>query len=326
MQFVDILNDIYDRTGQNQSGSVDASVSRRIKRFVNRWNRRVLSMAGMDSLRRVTGLTFASVADQPTYGLQLQSITWMRDAAISQSRIFPQTLGWYRTRFPNPAQFSGTPQYYVELQQARILTVPSAPCELFIVSTAAGTGVIKVEAIRSNGYRVSLSKALNGLTPTSMSSTITDVVDIVDVRLAAAEAGDVTITQGSGGTVLSKIVIGQTYPRFLRFALVPTPSQAITYAVDGVADIVDLVNDYDEPFENADFHDILVDGGVHDEWQTRGRMSEARLLLDGGSVDNPPKESLEGRIRRLRASLLTWPDSLDTRSRSEQETIRLPLT
>jgi hypothetical protein len=159
-----------------------------------------------------------------------------------------------------------------------------------------------------------------------MSSTITDIVDIIDVRLAAAEAGDVTITQGSGGTELSKIVIGQTYPRFLRFALAPTPSQAITYQIDGIADIVDLTNDYDEPFENPDFHDILVDGGVHDEWEQRGKVGEARSLLDGGNPDHPPESSIMGRIKRLRLSLLDWPDGPDLNRDNEQASIHLPVT
>jgi hypothetical protein len=138
MQFVDILNDIFDRTGQAQYASATvppADVQRRIKRYVNRWNRRVLSMAGMESLRRVVGLTKASVADQPEYGIQLQSITAMREGSASMSRMYPKTLGWYRSSFPVPSQFTGTPAYYVPMGQTRIHTVPSAACQLFIVST-----------------------------------------------------------------------------------------------------------------------------------------------------------------------------------------------
>ena len=315
MQFLDILNDIYDRTGQSQSTSVPAEVSRRIKRYVNRWNRKVLSSAGMEPLRRVI-ITKASVANQPTYGVALNSILYMTETA-TQREIYKRTLGWYRNNFPDPSQWTGTSKWYVPLGQARIHTRPSAAAQLFIVSTAvADAGTVKIEAIRSNGYRVSLSKALTGTTPVSLDTTITDVIDIDDIRLSTAQTGDVTVTQGSGGTELSKIPIGQTYPRFLRFALAPTPSAVITYTIDGIADIPDLINDYDEPFPNPDFHDILVDGGVYEEWQTRGRGADARAL----------RAEVELRIRRLRMSLMELPDvSVEDSARTFDESIVLPI-
>lgn len=319
MQFIDILNDIFDRTGQSQYASATvppAEVQRRIKRYVNRWNRKVLSSAGMESLRRVI-ISKASVADQPTYGVALNAIRYITETT-TQRRMKPQTLGWYREAFPDPSAFTGTPLNYVPMGQARIHTRPSTACELFIVSSQlADAGTVKIEAIRSNGYRKSLSKALTGTTPVSLDSTITDVIDIDDIRLSTAQTGDVTITEGSGGTELSKIPIGQTYPRFLRFALVPTPSEVITYTIDGIADIPELSNDYDEPFANPDFHDILVDGGVYEEWQTRGRGQEAKTL----------RAELELRIRRLRMSLMELPDvSDDDRQRSFDETISLPIS
>ncbi len=319
MQFVDLLNDIYDRTGHPQQTSATVpptEVQRRIKRYVNRWNRKILSQPGMDPLRRAI-ITKVSVANQQTYGIVLQSISYITESA-TQRRLFERTIGWYRDHYPAPDRFTGTPRFYVPMGQARIHTRPSAPCELFLVSTNAGdTGTVKVEAIRSNGYRVSLSKALTGIVPVSMSATITDVIDVEDMRLSAVQTGDVTITEGSGGTELSKIVIGQTYPRFLRFALVPTPSQAITYMIDGIADIVDLVNDYDEPFPNADFHDLLVDGGVYEEYRTRGRPGEAKDL----------RADIELRLRQLKNQVFEWPEAPDsTRDRrSFEDTIHLPL-
>lgn len=314
MQFVDILTAVYDRTG-NSASSVPSDVSRRIKAFVNRWNRKVLSAPLMEPLRRVT-ITCASIADQPSYGVVLKKINYVYEFT-TQREIFKNTLGWYRERFPDPSRFTGTPLFWVPNGQTRILARPSAACELFIVSTAAGTGTVKVEAIRSNGYRVSLSKALTGTTPVSMSTTIIDIIDVVDVRLAAAEAGDVTVTQGSGGNVLSKIPIWQTYPRFLRFTLAPTPAQVITYQIDGIADIVDLANDYDEPFFDADFHDLLVDGAVFEEWSLRGRSREAAAL----------RSEIELRLRSLRMDTLEWPTNTNDNlvERSFDQTIREPI-
>lgn len=318
MQFLDILNFVYDRTGHSQylSATVPpAEVQRRVKHYVNFWNRKVLSASLMEPLRRVI-ITKASVADQPTYGVVLNSIHYMTEAT-NQREIHPRSLGWYRANVPDPARWTGTSTYYVPIGQARIHTRPSVPAQLFIVSTNTNdTGTVKIEVIRSNGYRKSLSKALTGLVPVSLDATITDVIDIDDIRLSVAQTGDVTITEGSGGTELSKIPIGQTYPRFLRFALAPTPSGVLTYTIDGIADIVDLANDYDEPFPNPDFHDILVLGGVYEEWMMRGRGSDARAI----------RAEIELRLRRLRASILEWsaPPSPEP-PRTFDESIVLPI-
>lgn len=324
MTFSEILLDVYDRTGQSQTPPTE--VARRIKRYVNRWNRRILSSQGMAALRRVT-ITKASVADQATYGIVLQKISYMTEAT-TQRTLTEKSIGWYRSQVPDPTAFTGTPDHYVPLGQARIHTRPANASELFIKSTeAADVGTVKVEAIRSNGYRVSLSKALTGTTAVSMSATITDIVDVVNVYLSAAQTGTVTLHEDSStGTELSRIPIGQTFPRFLRFALAYTPSAAITYTIDGTADIIDMANDTDEPFPNPDFHDILIDGAVYEEWMNRGRASEAKLLLYGQNADRPSPDSIEGRIRRLRASLYDFSEGEDTRPRTFDETISLPIS
>lgn len=315
MTFLEILNDAYDRCGQDQAPTVPAPVSRRFKRFVNRWHRKILSAPGMDPLRRVI-VSQTSVADQPTYGVALQTIRYITETA-TQRRLIRKTLGWYRDRFPDPARVSGTPCWYVPLGMARIHTRPSAACELFAVSTNTGdTQTIAVEAIRTGGYRRLLSVLLTGLTPVSLGAAITDVIDVEDVYLSTAAAGTVTLTQGSGGTELSRIPIGATVGRFFRYALVPTPTDAIAYTIDGIADVSDLVNDTDEPFPNADFHDLLVDGAVYEEWSTRGRGADAKTL----------RADIELRIRRLRCSLLEWSeDNPDRDVRTFDETIHEPV-
>lgn len=322
--FLAITQDIYEQLGH--SLTPPTVVSRRIKRFVNSWHRRVVSAQGMASLRRVI-VSQASVANQPTYGLVLNAIRYITETT-TQRRLVKKTIGWYRERYPDPTRWTGTPDWWVPMGQSRIHTRPSAACELFIVSTqGADAGTVKIEAIRSTGYRVSLSKVLTGTTPVSLDTTITDVVDLVDVYLSAAQTGTVTVTQGSGGTELSRIPIGQTFPRFLRYALVPTPSQAITYTIDGEADLVDLVNDTDEPLIPIDFHDILVLGALAQEYSQLGKRQEAAFLLTGGNPAQPTPQSVEGRIKRLRASIHEW-DEGDTRypGRTFDESIHLPIT
>lgn len=314
MQFSEILTSVYDRTG-NSATVIDTAVARRIKAYVNRWNRKILSAPLMEPLRRVT-VPLASVAAQPTYGIVLKSIDYLSEWT-TQRKLDKQTLGWYRTNYPDPSRFSGTPLFWIPLGEDRAHTRPSAACQLFIVSTSASdiTQVVKIEAVRSTGYRVSLSATLTGTTPVTMGSAYTDIVDIVNVRMSVVGLGDVTVTQGSGGTELAKIPIGQTYPRYQRIALAPTPSQVITYQVDGIADIVDLTNDYDEPFFDADFHDLLVDGAVYDEWVNRGRSREAAAL----------RAEIELRQRALRNSVLEWPTQQDTPQKTFDQTIHEPI-
>lgn len=313
--FVDLLNDAYDRTGHAQSTAVPAEVARRFKRYLNRWHRKILSSPGMDPLRR-RPVTQASVADQATYGIAVQAIRYITEQD-TQRRLTKKTLGWYRDRYPDPARISGTPTVWVPLGLARIHTRPSAATELFAVSTSAGdTQTISVGVIRTGGYPRLLSVALTGTTPVSLGAAITDVIDVEDVYLATAAVGTVTLTQGLGGTELSRIPIGATAARFFRYALVPTPADVITYTLDAVLDLSDLVNDADEPVANADFQDLLVDGTVYEEWMTRGRGAEAKTL----------RADIELRIRRLRCSILEWGEDDPSRDvRTFDETIHEPV-
>jgi hypothetical protein len=314
MTFAEMQSDVFDRIGQLQSP--DAAVVRRIKAWLNRWNRKILTSPGMESLRRVL-LTQASVVDQQTYGLAVQSIRFMTEST-SQRRLREQTLGWYRESYPAPANFSGTPLFYVPMGFARIHTRPTAAAELFVKSTAAGdTNTAYVDVIRSDGYKRTLSKVMTGVTAVSFDTAITDAIDVLDFYVSAAAVGTITLHMTSGaGTELARIPIGATYQRFFRYALVPTPSAVITYTIDGIAQLSDMTIATDEPFPYPDFHDILVDGAVHDEWKSKGRSADARDL----------RIEIEKRIRDLRGAILEWPESPVYRERSFEETIQLPVT
>ena len=316
MTFLGIQQEIFDRTGNAQSPA--AAVTRQVKSYLNRWHRRILSAPGMAPLRRVI-ITQASVANQATYGLVLDSIRWMTETT-TQRRLRPKPLGWYRDISPDPSKYTGTPDFYVPLGHSRIHTRPSvaAGVELFVKAAAGDVGTVKAEVIRSTGYRASLSVVLTGATAVTMSSTITDVMDIVDFYVSAAQTGVVILTQVSGsGTELSRIPIGATFQRFLRYALVPRPTAVITYQIDGIADVVDLSNDTDEPLISPDFHDILVDAGVYETWMMGGRASDAKAL----------RAEMELRIRRLRASLVELDEDEHTsESQTFDESIKLPVS
>lgn len=316
---------MYDRVGLDQSPPT--ADSRRIKRYVNRWQRRVLTAHGMTGLRRVI-VPNASVINQQTYGIVLNKILWVTETS-TERRLRLKTLGWYREQYPDPANMTGTPDWYVPMGMSRVHTRPANASELFVKSTSASdTNTASVEVIRSTGYRRSLSVTMTGTTAVSLGAAITDVIDVVNFYLSAAAVGTVTLHEDSGtGTELSRIPIGAIAGRFLRYALAPTPSKVITYNFDGVADVRDLTDDNEESLIPFDFRDILVDGAVHDEWVMRGRVRDAEQILNGGRPTKPPESTIEGRIRLLRASIFEFPeDEGEADAKTFDETITLPIT
>lgn len=322
MTFDDIRNQCYEGILGYSTGTIDARVTTYVNRRINRWHRQILSAPGFRSLRK-TQVTQASVADTFDYGIQLEEIHHITERTTNR-RLTKRTEDWWRTHFPDPTQFTGTPEYWVPLGYTRTLRRPANASEIFVISTSASdTGTAYVEFIRSGGYPRSLSVTMTGVTGVSLATAITDVVDVIDFFVSAAAVGTITLREDSGtGTVLSQIAIGQSYPRFLRYALAPTPSAAITYYHDGVAPIVDMAQTTDRPLIQDDFHDILVDGPVYEYLRAFGGKNRA---LDASEL----KAQTDRRIAELRAWV--WMQQVqaegDDRHRPDpEETITLPLT
>lgn len=279
MQLSEIQGQVYDKL--QLSATPPAAVVTRVLRYINRWHRKGLTAKITNRLRRVQ-VPLASVADQWAYGIGLDPILYITERD-NDLKLLKKTETWWRTRYADPSNFSGTPRYWVPLGYTRVSVQPSDASELFAISTSAAdtTQTIYVEAIRTSGAPVSLSVTLTGTTGVSLDTSITDVVGVVDVYLSASCAGTVTLREDSGtGTALSTITPSRTYPRYNRFALAPTPSAAITYYLEGVAPIVQMANATDEPLFPEDFHDILVDGAVYDDWIAHGRLKDAQWKRD----------------------------------------------
>lgn len=317
MTFQGLKQDAFARL--SFASSPASEVDTRIGRYVNRWHRKILSMPCFRSFRRVQ-VTQASVADTFDYGIALAELYYITERT-NDIRLRKRTEDWWRKTYPDPTADTGTPGYWVPLGYTRTQRRPSDASELFVISTSGSdTGTAYVEAIRSGGYPRSLSVTMTGVTGVSLSTAITDIVDVVGFYVSAAAAGTITLREDSGtGTVLSTIPIGASYPRFLRYALAPTPSAAITYYLDGLADIVDMAQTTDRPLTPEDFHDLLVDGAVHDEWVTKGRRMEAREL----------RGEIERRIQDLRAWVwmhAVQPDTDTDAPRTPEEELTLPIT
>ena len=317
MTFDDIRLQCYERLGFASTPA--AAVSTRIGRSINRWHRKILSAPAFRSFRRVQ-VPQASVANTWDYGIALAEIYHITERT-NDRRLTKRTEDWWRQHYPDPTADTGTPTGWCPLGYTRAQRRPANASEIFVGSTDAGdTGTAYVEVVRSDGQPRSLSVTMTGTTFVSLSTAITDVVDLVDCFLSAAAVGTVTFREDSGtGTILSTIPIGAAYQRYLRYALIPTPSAAVTYYLDGMADMVDFAQATDQPKIPLDFHDILVEGAIYDDWLYHGRLKEAQWIRD----------EINKRIMELR--MWVWMqqvqgESDEPRRPTPQEELTLPIT
>lgn len=269
MTLADLRSDWYRRF--NYASSPAADITTRVDALLNETQNEILSEPGMGSLLNGS-LTFASVADTPQYSLpQAAARVKTLYEITNDRRLEPRSLDWYRSLFPDTAAVTGTPQYYVDLGLTSIATQPSAATELFVDSTAAGdTGTAYIEGWRTTGYFNANNVVMTGTTGVTFDSAITDWVFLYKFFISAAAVGSVTLqTTAAGGTVLATIPIGQTYARYRRIALVPTPSAAVTYTIDFEWNPQNMSVANDEPLLPPVFHRLLGVGARMKEYEKK---------------------------------------------------------
>lgn len=269
MTLTDLLNECYRRSASQGSTFTDAPV--RFTAFLNTTHRQILGLPGFESLRDDT-ITFASVSGQLYYGLppvitRVESIT----DRTTMLRLRAMSLDDVRAGDPGLVT-SGPSDSYILRGLQQVAQQPSVASELFVKSTSAAdtTQTAYIEGVRTGGYPKSLSVVLTGTTAKTFSASFADFIEVTKFYLTGVGAGTITLTQTSGvGTELARIAIGQTYARYLQIQLYPTPTSALTYHVDYVRTMPDLVNVTDEPLLPDDFHWLLVEGALLKEWTKR---------------------------------------------------------
>lgn len=259
MTFAEVLSECY--ADLNYAASPAATEVARIKRYVNEGLRVILGEPALVRLLDSDApLTVASVASTarvvvPEAVARIHHITERTNAR----RLEPMSLAEYRQREPDPASHTGTPTHYVPIGRVAVAKQPADASEIFVDSTAAGdTNTCYIEGITTGGYMKTASVNMTGVTAVTLSAAITDFIEITDFYLSAAAVGTVTLHEdASGGTELARITIGAKRPRYYAFYLFPTPSAAVTYYVDYRREMVELVNDTDEPPLPTDYHYLL---------------------------------------------------------------------
>lgn len=254
-----ILSDCYRRMGFAVTPA--AEVTTRMMAFLNETHHQLLSLPGMEQLRRST-LTFASVASQSQYALPpiVGRVLSVLDTA-NRVPLEGQSWSWYRNIEPDPSAVTGTPEAYVPYGLSAVSKQPSNASKVYADSTAAGdTQTCYVEGFRTGGYAFSTSVTMNGATAVQIGS-YTDIIEITKFYLSSVAVGDVTLNEDAeAGTELGKIPIGSTFARFWVVALWPTPSSALTYTIDCDRIVPEMTAPNDQPLLPEDFHYILALG------------------------------------------------------------------
>jgi hypothetical protein len=262
----DIEQGVY-RWLNKETGSPNSATQTRIRAFVNAEVREVLSLSGMERLRPVTA-TFASVANQPQYGLPLEFAKVSRIVdQDNYARLFERDVDWLRSVQPNPDTSSSTPAAYVPYGYQAVQLQPSNASELFAKSSGADTTqTVYVEGFVTGGLPRIASVVLNGTTAVSLSASITTWEVVTKFYVSAVGVGVISLHEDSGaGTTLAQLAIGKTSSRYQAIILWPTPSSVRTYHIDGYAALNDLAQDTDVPPCPEDFHELFVYGACYRE-------------------------------------------------------------
>lgn len=267
MNLAEIQQEIYDRMGY--ASSPDADVVRRMLANINDTQKKVLSLRGMGKLRQAL-LTATSIANNPFMALPQAAVSLraVTDRATQKplSEVFIRDL---RMMDPGLTRVTSFPDAYaIYNMSSGVALQPSAACQPFVVSTSASdVGTAYIEGITTGGYPRSVSVAVNGTTPAGFAPT--DFIEIVKFYMSTVAVGVVTLTQGSGGTELSRISVARQSARYTLLHLFGTPSTSSTYYCDVDRYIFPMANAGDEPFIPDDFHDIYAIGARKIEYEKR---------------------------------------------------------
>lgn len=276
MTFAQILADVYRRT--NLPATPSTADATRIKAFANETHREVLTAPGLDRLRDDT-LTFASVSGTKVYaiGQAVARVKDIFDQSTNQWRLRQLDLDDLRTFDPGLTA-TGSSDRWVPLGYRQVAQHP-ATTGVWAASSSASdtTPVVHVEGVRTGGYRtVDQSATLTGTSRVQLGA-FTDYVEIDKFYASAVGVGTISLYDAAvAGNELARISIGFTSARYLTIQLYPTPAAAITYTVDYTREMLDLVQDSDEPFLPVDFHDLIGLGARTKEYEFR---ADARLSV-----------------------------------------------
>jgi hypothetical protein len=269
-----ILKEIEDTTLETMnydSSKVVSDVRARIRRSINDWHRRALTIPGLTRLRDTT-ITFPTVASQAKYSLPqtISKILNIYEPTTNRIRLVERSVDWLRNM---PSTTSGVPEAWIPFGYTPITQLP-ALTGLWVVSSSASDTMQKayVEGVRSGGYLDTPSTtALNGTTRVAV-GTNTDYVDVLQFALDLPPTGSVSLYDAAAsGNELARIPPRMLGSRYYSILLWPSPSSAWTLYVDHSRVITELIQATDTPLLPEDFHYLLGVGARMNEYEYKGQ-------------------------------------------------------
>ena len=249
----------------------------RIRRHLNLWHRRFLTMPMLARLREAT-VTFDSVANQAEYTFRHGIARILRIYERTNDQVLiPQSVDWYRSIEPDPQ--AGTATYWIPIGERPTDTDPSST-GLWVNSSSAADvtqvvhlqGIVGADQVIYDGETI-----LNGVTRVQF-GTETDFHAVSKFYLSGQCAGMVQLwSAAAAGTRLALISPGTLYSRYQRFILWPTPASVVTYYIDCELGIRDMNASSDEPMLPPDFHDLLDVGARIEEYEKSNDDTRASI-------------------------------------------------
>lgn len=268
MRLIDLKKEVFHRLQFGANPPPD--VQSRVLAELNQTYREILGRKSLSRLRRSVQ-TFASVADTPFAVLPQAAVRVRSVQDRTRNTLLREiSLPDLRAGDPGLSFTTGYPWGYAVYDTAAAVALdPTAAAALYVVSTSASdnSGVTAyIEGITSDGMYRLANVSLNGVTPANLDSNVSTWLTVRKFYLSDRPAGTVTLTQGSGGTELSRIVPGRTYARYTRIHFYGVPSSVNTYYADVDLHVEDMVQDQDEPLLPEDFHWLLPSGAIQLEY------------------------------------------------------------
>ncbi len=286
MTFGELQIDVYEDTGANNPMPTTQTVAR-ISKNINKAHRKILTEPGLIRLRH-TGMPiqFDTEADRFLYGLppSLSSVRALTERDTTRI-LFPKTIDEIREEDPGFTR-QDTPWAFVPIGYKVIQRAPDST-GLWVASTSSSdsTPVVQVVGVRASSIiSAEESATLTGTTRVAL-GTITDYVDVISLSVSQTCVGVVSLYDAAAsGNVLAEIPIGAQTSQYFMLQIYPTPSDVVTYYVDGTYRIVTLQDAQDTPQLPEEFHDMLSDYAKEQECIKAGEGQKAlywRSEFDG---------------------------------------------
>lgn len=251
--FRNLLDNALELAGQD-SGDTFETI---LKAAMNRSYRRCLAAAQSDEERREFTLTLESGTSQYGMPMAVRDVLNFEDAANERS-LEIISASEFDNGFPGDTT-AGDPRRAYLLGRYGVQKQPSAASIITLVSS---NGTDTSKDVRLSGFVSGVLTAetitLSGNTPVNSTNSYTTVERVTK---GATFAGNITLTDASANT-LAVVPVWSESPTYLWYEFTPIPDAADTLTVRAIMRKPDLVNDYDWPEIEEDYHYLLEWGAL----------------------------------------------------------------